>query len=45
MSNQQSFSYVGTGLPVLNQYEARINAAMIGEMCLQGSNRLEKNLN
>ena len=25
MSNQQSFSYKGTGLPGLNQYLARIN--------------------
>ena len=26
-SHQQSFSYIGTGLPGLNQYEARINVS------------------
>ena len=26
-SHQQSFSYVGTGLPGLNQYKARINVS------------------
>ena len=27
MSHRQSFSYIGTGLPGLNQYKARINVS------------------
>ena len=27
MSHQQSFSYIGTGIPGLNQYYARINVS------------------
>ena len=30
MSHQQSFSYIGTGLPGLNQYLARINVLAQG---------------
>ena len=32
MSHHQSFSYVGTGLPVLNQYKARINYLFQGHL-------------
>ena len=33
MSHQQSLSYEGTDLPVLNQYEARINVSCSRTQC------------
>ena len=33
MSRQQFFSYVGTGLPGLNQYKARINVSCSRTQC------------
>ena len=35
MSNQQSYSYKGTGLPMLNQYLARINVLAQGHNAMK----------